>query len=371
MPDVVVIGGGIIGCTVAQALASGGASVRLFDPRPLGGGATQASGGMLAPYAEGAHAPDLEALGARSLGLYAAAASTLGSAVPWLASGSLHVAFDDEEAAALAALADGHRARGIESHLLGGGEARKLERGIAADCVAALLIPSHALVGARAFARHAWGAAEADGARWTTAAATRVSARVGGGLRVETSTGDVVTDRVVIAAGSWTPQVAVEGVDPLPVRPVRGQLLHLRMEPPPALGVRWGGASRILWGSRCYLVPWPDGTMLVGATTEDVGYDERATATGVRDLLDAAAEVLPRVWGAEFLAVRVGLRPASPDDLPIVGASARVPGLVYATGHNRNGALLAPLTAELVATTVQGADDPALALTRPSRLGEF
>jgi glycine oxidase len=111
--------------------------------------------------------------------------------------------------------------------------------------------------------------------------------------------------------------------------------------------------------------------MLVGATTEDVGYDERATATGVRDLLDAAADVLPRVWQAEFLGVRVGLRPASPDDLPIVGCSARVEGLVYATGHYRNGVLLAPLTAELVAKAVAGEDDEAFTVTAPSRFGEY
>jgi glycine oxidase len=117
------------------------------------------------------------------------------------------------------------------------------------------------------------------------------------------------------------------------VRPVRGQLLHLR----------WPTASiaRIVWGARCYAVPWPDGTVLVGATTEDVGFDERATVSGVRDLLDAAAELLPRAWQADFSGVRAGLRPASPDELPLIGPSARVPGLVYATGHYRNGVLLA------------------------------
>jgi glycine oxidase len=137
---------------------------------------------------------------------------------------------------------------------------------------------------------------------------------------------------------------------------------------PPSSAAR-GGLARIVWGSRAYLVPWPGGTMLVGATTEDVGYDERATVTGVRDLLDAAAEMLPCVWQAEFLGVRVGLRPASSDALPIVGRSARLPGLVYATGHYRNGVLLAPLTAELVAKSVAGEDDPALDITSPARFG--
>jgi glycine oxidase len=370
MPDVLVVGGGIIGCAAADALSSRGASVRVLDPRPLGGGATQASGGMLAPYVEGAHAPSLEALGARSLALYTALAARLGPEVPWLATGSLHVAFDEAEAASLEALADGHRSRGVESRRLTGAQARELERDLGADCVAALMIPSHALVGARAFASHAWRAAEARGASWTTATVTRIGACRGGRLRVESSAGDLDADRVVLAAGSWASQVAVDGAPRIPVRPVRGQLLHLRMVPGSSSGAP-PGLSRIVWGSRCYLVPWPDGTMLVGATTEDAGYDERATATGVHDLLDAAAEVLPRAWQAEFLGVRVGLRPASPDELPIVGPSACLPGLVYATGHYRNGVLLAPLTAELVAKAVAGEDDPAFAITTPGRFGAF
>jgi glycine oxidase len=368
--DVIVVGGGIIGCAVADILSSRGASVHVIDPRPLGGGATQASGGMLAPYAEGAHAPALEALGARSLALHAALAARLGPEVPFLAAGSLHVAFDDAETSGLEALAEGHRRRGIESLMLTGAQARELEPGLSAGCACALLIPSHALVGALALARHAWTAASSRGGRWTTGRVTRIHSCGGAGLRVESSAGPLSAGRVVLAAGSWAPQVTIDGVAPLPVRPLRGQLLHLRMSPATD-ATSWGGASRIVWASGCYLVPWPDGSMLVGATTEDVGYDERATAAAVRDLLGAAAEVLPSAWHAEFLGVRVGLRPASPDELPIIGASSRVPGLVYATGHHRNGVLLAPLTAELVAKAIAGEDDPAFSVTSADRFGDF
>jgi glycine/D-amino acid oxidase-like deaminating enzyme len=116
-------------------------------------------------------------------------------------------------------------------------------------------------------------------------------------------------------------------------------------------------------------VPWRDGTLLVGATVEEVGFDDRTTAAGVRDLLEAACEMLPEAWGATFLEARAGLRPATPDGLPIIGRSRRTEGLVYATGHFRNGILLAPLTASIVADLIlDGRDDPALALTSPGRI---
>jgi glycine oxidase len=365
MPDVVVVGGGIIGCAVAEALAARGAAVQVIDPRSLGGGATQASGGMLVPHVEGLHHPALEALGTRSLDLYDRYVQRQGgtAAVPYERSGSLHVAFDEAEASELEALARRHQERRIESRLLTGQEARALEPALAAGCARALFVPGHGYVSASGLAQRLWDTARSQGACWTTAQARRIVRDQGSGLRVETAGGAHTAPHVVVAAGSWTPGLEIEGVPPLPVRPVRGQLLHIRWQTRPT--------SRIVWSARSYLVPWPDGTMLVGATTEEVGFDERATVSGVRGLLDAAAEILPAAWQAEFAGVRVGLRPASPDELPIIGRSARLPGLVYATAHYRNGVLLAPLTAELVVRAVAGGDDPAFAFTSPSRFGEY
>ena len=126
----------------------------------------------------------------------------------------------------------------------------------------------------------------------------------------------------------------------------------------------------MLWSSRGYLVPWLNGRVLVGATVEDVGFEERATAKGVSGLLDAACELVPELWQASFTEVRVGLRPASPDGLPVIGPSAALPGLVYAAGHYRNGVLLAPLTAAIVKNLVLGrGDDPALPVVSPGRFG--
>jgi len=148
------------------------------------------------------------------------------------------------------------------------------------------------------------------------------------------------------------------------VRPVRGQLLHLG----------WTGTPlrRVTWSERCYLVPWEDGTLLVGATVEEAGFDERTTAAGVRDLLDAACDVVPRAWNAGFLAARAGLRPASADGLPVIGPSSVVPNVMYATGHYRNGVLLAPLTAQLVADAMlENRVDPLLTMVSPARFGEL
>ena len=190
-----------------------------------------------------------------------------------------------------------------------------------------------------------WRSAATRGARLIQARAHRIS-RTTSALRVETGEGAFEAACVVLAAGCWAGQLDIAGVTPLPVRPVRGQLLALRTDP---VLLR-----HALWGPACYLVPWRDGTILVGATVEDVGFDERATAAGVAQLLQAAAELVPALADATFLEVRVGLRPGTLDDLPIVGPSRQVEGLIYATGHYRSGALLAPLTADAVAELADG-----------------
>jgi glycine/D-amino acid oxidase-like deaminating enzyme len=140
------------------------------------------------------------------------------------------------------------------------------------------------------------------------------------------------------------------------------------------LQLGWNGPplERVTWSERCYLVPWEDGTLLVGATVEEAGFDERTTVAGVHDLIEAAAELVPNVWNATFRAAKVGLRPGTPDGLPIIGASSVVPNLVYATGHYRNGVLLSALTAQLVADAMlENVVDPILRTTSPQRFGRL
>ena len=168
-------------------------------------------------------------------------------------------------------------------------------------------------------------------------------------------------DFVVVAAGSWSGRVRVRNLPALPVRPVRGQLLHLEWTAPRSL-------SRIIWGPRAYAVPWSDRSLLVGATVEDAGFDEHATAAGVHDLTSAVIELLPDAAFARFDAVRVGLRPALPDALPAIGPFQRAPRVVMATGHFRNGVLLAPVTAEIVGKyVVDDVKDTAFRVTTPDR----
>ena len=363
---VVVVGAGIIGCAVAYELARRGARVQVIDRREVGQGATQASAGVLAPYLE-AHERPLVELGARSLALYdefvARVVEDSGAAVQYVRSGTLEVADGSASFARLQAKGCAYGAAGVPVELLAGAALREAEPRLAEHIAGGLLVHPHGFVGATDLAGALQRAAAAHGVTFVTATAVARVSRQGGDLSVETG-GDVIAcERVVLAAGSWTGQVEVDGGETIPVRPVRGQLLHLGW---PARAL-----SRVVWAEHCYLVPWTDGTVLAGATIEDVGFEERVTVTGVRQLLERAQAIIPGVGEAWFREARVGLRPATPDELPVVGPSTRLPGLVYATGHYRNGILLAPLTAALVADLVlDGQDDPALDMMAPSRFGD-
>lgn len=360
--DVIIVGGGIIGCAIARELASRGARVRIFEARTVGAGATQASAGILAPYIEGHERGPLFDLTLRSLAMYDdfVARATEGSAVDveYRRCGSLEIAADDTAADALRRAAE---TSGAALQWLGASETRRLEPALPDSIRGAILAPSHGYVAVSSLTEALLWAALRHGAELETARHVRTIQRPANILEVTTDDGATWTARhVVIASGSWSGQL--ETLDPAArtVRPVRGQLLRL--------GWRGHPLSHVIWGKDCYVVPWRDGTVLVGATVEEVGFDDRTTAAGVRDLLDAVCELLPEAWGATFLEARAGLRPATPDALPIIGPSPSVEGVVYATGHFRNGVLLAPLTSAIVADLIlEGRHDPALALTTPDR----
>lgn len=363
--DIIVVGAGIVGCAVAHALASRGARVRVLERRQVGQGATRASAGVLCPHIEGHSAP-LRQLGVRSLSLYDAfvdrARTDSGHAIEYRRDGTLEVALTDEEAGKLRVVAAQHVADGVEHRYLDAADARDAEPAIAAEVTAALLVPVHGYVGAAVLTRALAAAAVRHGTEMITADVERIEA-TGRGVRVVAGGGPFEADVAVIAAGSWSGQMTAAAAPRAPIRPVRGQLLHLACSVPPAV-------KRVIWGRACYIVPWQDESLLVGATSEDVGFDERATVAGVRDLLEAACDLLPSAWQAQFREVRVGLRPATPDELPIIGRSSATPAIVYATGHYRNGVLLAPLTASLVADLVlDGREEPELAITNPARFG--
>lgn len=351
---------------MAYELARRGTSVQLIDDRQPGMGATQASAGMLAPFTE---AKDRDTafldLAVRSLDLYdafvARVAETAKMRVGYRRTGTIDVASTAERMESLHAVARRLQARGVTLSLLDSSQARK-EEPLLGDAVAgALWIPQHGYVNAGELTRALVAAARTHDAHLIEAHVRSIAQRAGA-ITVETGRGTLSADVVVVAAGSWSAIVDIAGVEHVPVRPVRGQLLHLAWHASPL--------RRVTWGDRCYLVPWEDGTLLVGATMEEVGFDERTTVGGVSRLLSAACDLVPSVSNAAVLSARAGLRPGTPDALPLIGWSKVMPNLMYATGHFRNGVLLCPLTAQLVADAViDGIADPGLTATNPQRFG--
>jgi glycine oxidase len=347
--NITVVGAGVVGCAVAYELASRGAHVELVDVRGPGRGATAASAGILAPLVEG-HSPALLRLGMCSVAMWDDFVSRIqrdsAQTVEYERSGTLHVALNDDQAADLSQLARMLTSAEVPHTLLDGRGVTRLEPGLATRATMALLVPAHGYVGPAPLVDALVRAATARGV-------TRVQKRVSSLDRIQ-------SDAIVVAAGSWSAGIVTT---PQPfVKPIRGQLLSLSMDRRPA--------ARVVWGTDCYIVPWKDGTVLVGATVEDVGFDERTTAAGLRGLLNAAVDLMPALEHAQFQEARAGLRPKTADELPAIGRSSTMPHVFYATGHYRNGVLLAPLTASLIADLVlDGRERPELADVRPDRLG--
>ena len=368
-PDIIVVGAGIVGCAVAYELARRGASVQVVDERGAGSGATHAAAGILAPHIEVSSPAAFLDLTLRSLNLYddfiARTQADSGVSILYRRSGTLQVATNEEGMRGLRNVAARLEAQHVALGLLDAQAVLAEEPHLSHDIVGGLVVPLHGFVAATELIRGLAGAARRHGAQVIEGSRVRRIVPADGDITVETDRGPLAGSAVVLAAGSWSGRIEIAGL-PMraPVRPIRGQLLRLS----------WKGPMirRVIWSERCYLVPWDDGTLLVGATMEEAGFDERTTVAGVRDLLDAACEIAPGAWTAGFVDARAGLRPASTDLLPIIGASRVVPNLMYATAHYRNGILLAPVTAALVADAMlDNRIDPALAAFSPQRFGDL
>jgi glycine oxidase len=331
--DVAVVGAGIAGLTSAWRAAQTGLRVVVLERGEPGCGASSVAAGMLAPVTETDFGEDeLLRLNLESASMWPAFAAELeeasGIAVGYEPNGALVVAVDRDDAEELRRLHELQRSLGLDSEWLVPSAARRLEPGLAPRIAGAIDAPGEAQVDPVA-----------------AVAAARIAFERAGG-RIEQmnvmSLDDLPAEQVVLAAGAWSAQLA-----DVRVHPVKGQLLHLR--------TRAGAAAlagRIVRTPRCYLVPRADGRVVVGATSEEKGFDTSVDAGAVHRLLEAAWEVLPDVWELEFVQVLAGLRPATPDNRPLIGrASERV---IHATGHHRNGILLAPLTAQRVADALTG-----------------
>jgi glycine oxidase len=363
--NIVVIGAGIVGCAVAYELVRRGAAVTIVDDRMIGMGATQASAGILAPFLESHGNDPLLDLSIRSLDLYddfvARVSAESDLSVSYSRCGSLSVATEAEDIHELRAAAAALSRRGLSADVMDSRAVHREEPHLAENVLAGLVIGTHGFVSARGLTRALAEAARRRGARLSEQHRVKHIAQQGADVVLETSRGALRADAVVLAAGTWSGLVDVDDApNRPPMKPVRGQLLQLT----------WPGAElrRVLWSRQVYMVPGDDGAVLVGATVEDVGFDEQATVAGVSGLLESACRLCPQARKAGFGEVRVGLRPGTSDDLPLIGASRLLPRIVYATGHYRSGVLLAPITAHLIADALlENRSDPAAAILSPAR----
>jgi glycine oxidase len=365
--DLAVVGGGVIGLAVAWRAASAGLKVTVVDPAP-GGGASWAAAGMLAPvtevhYGEQALLRLNLAAAARWPGFAAELEEAAGRPVGYLERGTLSVARDTDDLAAIDDLYRFQQGLGLEVERLRSRECRGLEPGLAPGVRGGVLVPGDHQVDNRALVGALLAAAARAGVvlRPATARGLRVA---GGRVRGLVLDGGeaLAAGAVVLAAGCWSG--ALDGLDPAllpPVRPVKGQLLHLRGPAAEPL------ARRNVRGLEVYVVPRADGRVVVGATVEEQGFDQRVTAGAVHHLLRAAAELLPDVDELELAETVVGLRPGSPDNAPLLGETG-LDGLVVATGHYRNGILLTPVTADAITELlVDGHTPEAIAPFSPRR----
>ena len=349
--DVAIVGGGVAGLAVAWRAAGAGLSVALLERDAIGAGASRVAAGMLAPVAETEFGPAGER--ALELGLRSAAmwhdfarelADASGCPVELNTSGTLLLARDADEARELERQIALRERLGLACERLRGSEARDLEPALAPGVRLALLAPDDHSVDPRALVRALRVACErADVAvcEHTEVAALELK-RSGdsvAGVRLRDGS-SVRAASVVIAAGAWSSAIELPPVARPEIRPVKGQVLRLRDPSGPGLlerTIRYEGG---------YVVSRGDGRYVLGATVEERGFDASPTAGGVYELLREAREMLPGVLELELEEISVGFRPGTPDNLPSIGAS-ELPGLVWATGHYRNGILLAPLTGEL------------------------
>ena len=349
--DAIVVGAGIAGLAAAWGLTDRGYQVTVVSD-DAADAASPVAGGMLAPGSELDYGEDeLHQLAVRSLAAWPEFAADIeqrsGRSIGFGTPGTLAVALDRDEDAALARHAALLQRHGIAHELLTGREARRAEPALRSRIAGALrvpgeasVVPESALAALRTALRHR-GARFAEGTAELLGDAHRVH-----GVRLS---GVPITAPVVVLAAGYRSRILAESVGATaPVRPVKGEILTLR---PDSRLLRTMVRARVD-NHPIYLVPRPDGTVLAGATTWDTGEtDTRPTVRAALDLLCAAAELVPDLRDAELVAHRVGLRPGTPDNRPLVGPT-RVPGLLLATGHYRHGFLLAPETARQVAAAV-------------------
>lgn len=349
--DVAIVGGGLIGLSIAWRLARAGRSVVVVERDTIGAGASLAATGMLAPAAEHEPGSDpLLPLALESLRLWPgfrdALESETGLPIDYRADGTVVVAIGRDEVERLRFRYDLQRRSGLDAAWLPGTEVRRLEPALRPSVTAGVHCPSDHQVDPRLVMAALAEACRRAGVTLVEGTAVAGLDWSGGTVTgIRAGDGSVTADTVVLASGAWSGE---GGLLPetlaLPVRPLKGQSMALRTT------ARTGTLGRMIWTEQVHMAPKSDGQLIVGATVEDCGFRSGITAGGLYALLEGARRVLPGIEEMEVEAVWGGYRPTSDDDAPIIDTLA--PGLVVATGHHRNGYLLAPVTADAVAELV-------------------
>lgn len=341
--DVAIAGGGLIGASIAFELAQAGLRVGVFERGEPGREASWASAGILSPAPESPSMISMVPMARASMALYPALVASVeeftGASVGFRTKGTIDILFSRDALSDLSTLIALHHGMGLKAEPLRPEDARELEPSLSLELEAAALRPDEASIDNRAFTRAMLQAAKKSGAEVFSDSGAVAIRREGDrcvGLKLQNE--NVDANWTVIAAGCFSANI--EGVkEYAPVRPAKGQMISLRSDEVKI--------ERVLWGEKVYIVPRNDGRILAGATVEYVGFDKHVTAGGVEKILAAAIEVVPGLASARIEETWAGLRPDSPDHLPIVGPTDSV-GLLIATGHFRSGVLLTPITARLI-----------------------
>jgi glycine oxidase len=365
--DVAVAGAGVIGLSIAWRLALRGLVVAVFERATAGAGASLAASGMLAAAAE--HEPgchDLVALALESQRQWPQFRADLeaqsGLSIDFREDGTLVVALGRDEVERLRFRHDLHKRCGLATRWLGGPEVRALEPALRPSVAAGLHCADDHQVDPRLVMAALRSACLAAGVRlFEHCPVTGVDLQGGRACGLVTAEGACRASVVVVTAGAWTRDLVPPGLK-VPVHPLKGQSLALRTTPDT------GTLANIVWTEQIHMAPKSDGRLIVGATVEERGFDETITAGGLYALLEGARRAFPAIEELAIDAVWTGFRPSSIDDAPILGATP-VEGLVLATGHHRNGYLLAPATAFAIESLI--ADGALPAAAQPFGLARF
>jgi glycine oxidase len=369
-PTVAIIGAGVIGLGIAWRLAARGAAVMVFDKGAAGAGASHAAAGMLAACAEAEPGEDaLVTLGRESQARWPAFAAELeqvsGVDVGLRSEGTLVLALTADDQARLNHQLVFQQQLGLPLQWISAAETRRREPHLAGKLAGAVFSPEDTQVDNRKLSAGLRIAAESAGAaiheHRPVSAISSHAGRVDGVVLADGT--KIAAEVVVLAAGAWSRSIAGVPADLRPpVRPIKGQMLALRMDAAAPL------LNHVVWAPGAYLVPRRDGRLIIGATVEEKGYDTALTAGGLLTLLEAAWRAVPAVEELPIDEMWVGHRPGSRDDAPILGAGP-LEGLIYATGHHRNGILLTPITADAIGRLVL--DGAAEAVIRPFGIERF